>query len=239
MTRPADNDLVRLLVVEDEPDLCEAMVSFLALHGLDATGVGTLGAANDWLQSHPVDIVVLDVGLPDMNGIDWLRQRAPKAAMGIVIVTANGQLPDRLRGLDAGADAYLVKPVEFEELLAVTRNLARRLGVGQPAPPSRWQLDSVGWVLHSPQGQAVRLTRSEAVVVELLAAQPGRAVARAELAQALGHLPQLYDPRRLEILMRRLRRKVEEQTGQPLPLETVHGLGYAFAGPITRSDAPA
>jgi DNA-binding response OmpR family regulator len=222
----------RILVVEDEPDLCEAMVSFLQLEGFQAAGVGSVVAADAWLQAQPIDIVILDVGLPDRDGISWIRQNEATRDKGLIVTTARGELPDRIRGLAAGADAYLVKPVEFEELRLIVSNVANRLGCGIPSSLSGWKLDPVHWELISSNGDVIKLTRSETTLLATLAASPGQTVHRDELAHALGYESETYDPRRMEILVRRLRNKVRLQSPIRLPLETVHGQGYAFAADI-------
>jgi len=232
------NDRIRILVVEDEPDLCEAMVSFLNLEEFLADGVGSTSAADAWLKTHAVDIVVLDVGLPDRDGISWLREIAAARPLGVIMATAHGELSDRLRGLTAGADAYLVKPIELDELLAIVRNVARRLHQPPAVPASRWQFDSVRWTLTSPQQHVLRLTRSEAILMGVLAKQPGKAVGHDELVLALGHRPDCYDRRRMEILVRRLRDKVASETSLELPLETAYRVGYAFVADIADVQQP-
>lgn len=235
---------VRILIVEDEPDLCEAMVSYLNLEGYLADGVGSASAADAWLKTHDVDIVVLDIGLPDGDGISWLNQLPVLQDKGIVMATARHEATDRLRGLKAGADAYLVKPIDLEELRAIVHNVTKRIGRTKPMSPRNWRLDVLTWSLTSPDGKGVRLTQSEQALLAALAAQPGRTVPRDALILAVGHDPATYDPRRMEILVRRLRNKVRMQTSVPLPLETARGLGYAFVSDITlerpqRSDSQA
>lgn len=226
---------VRILVIEDEPDLCEAMVSYLNLEGFLTDGVGSTSSADAWLKTHAVDIIVLDVGLPDRDGVSWLSQSAAIKGKGIIMATARHMLPDRLRGFSAGADAYLVKPIELEELRAIVQNLASRIDQSKLVSPPCWQLNSVNWLLISPDGSTVKLTQSETMLLNALATQPGQTVPKDALIRALGHNPQAYDPRRMEILVRRLRNKIMKQTMMPLPLETVHGTGYAFVANIANS----
>lgn len=219
----------RILVVEDESDLREATVAYLQLEGLKAVGVGTLGAAERLLKSHDFDVLVLDLGLPDGDARDWLTRRDDLRQGGIIMTTARGERTDRIAGVTAGADCYLVKPVDLDELVGLIRNLLRRLQVDAPV---QWTLDKVKWTLVSPQGQTVKLTHSEKVMMELLANCPGQSVARDQVVQALGHNPVLYDPRRLEVLVRRLRNKIRQSLGYPLPLETAYGYGFVFTAPV-------
>ncbi len=116
-----------ILVVEDEPDLRDAMVSFLQLEGFAAAGVGSTAAADAWMAGHEVDIIILDLGLPDRDGIAWITELDGVKEKGVVMATARGKLDDRITGLNAGADAYLVKPVELGEMVAVVRNMAGKI----------------------------------------------------------------------------------------------------------------
>jgi len=219
----------RVLVVEDEPDLLDAVVTFLNLEGMVADGVGTLAAADSWVRTHNFDILVLDLGLPDGDGLQWLSRQSDWLDKGVVITTARGQEHQRIEGVRSGADIYLVKPVALEEISSLLQNLWRRLR-GQA--DNRWLLQPLGWLLQPPFGHSVRLTHSELLVLQRLAIQPGSVVARQELVVALGQDPETYDYRRMEVLIRRLRNKVRESAGVDLPLETVHRLGYAFVAPL-------
>lgn len=228
-----NSDAVRVLVIEDESDLCEAMVSYLNLEGFLADGVGSASAADAWLKTHDVDIIVLDIGLPDRDGISWLNQLPAIHDKGIVMATARHELTDRLRGLKAGADAYLVKPIDLEELRAIMHNVAYRIGHEKAISSPGWYLNTVTWSLTTPDGMTVKLTQSEKELLNALATQPGQTISKDALILALGHDPATYDPRRMEILVRRLRNKVRDKTPGPFPLETSHGLGYVFASNIT------
>ena len=126
MTNTHLSSATRVLVVEDERDLLDAMVTFLNLDGLSAHGVGNLRAAEQWLQNNPHDILVLDLGLPDGDGLAWLNAHPELVHKGVIITTARGESDARIVGVRAGADAYLVKPVQLEELSGLVSNLMRR-----------------------------------------------------------------------------------------------------------------
>lgn len=225
----------RVIVVEDEADLNAAIVSFLNLSGFTADGVQGLVQLDAWLETHDCDLVILDLGLPDGAGLPAIERLRCEGRRGIVVMTARGQVQDRIIGYSMGADNYLVKPVDMHELVAVLTALYQRL----PRRANPWRLDLLAWQLMAPEGQAIRLTRSEVVVMGVLANAPGKPVERAAIVQALGLRPADYDPRRLEILVRRLRRKVLGAIGMDAPIEAVHGIGYAFTAAITVSQAPS
>jgi len=231
---PTHPTAARVLVVEDEGDLRDGIVEYLELEGFQVDGAGTLAAASARMQAQRYDIVILDLGLPDGDGLQWLGDSGSLQGAAVIITTARGALEERVRGVETGADVYLVKPVPLAELAALTRRMATRL-VQPTAPeaPRPWQLHAVNWTLVAPSGAAVRLTHSERIVLSQLAAVPGKAVSRVSLSVALGHdASSAPDLRRLEILVHRLRAKVKTQTGESLPLETAHGHGYAFIDEI-------
>jgi len=223
------SDMTRVLVIEDETDLRDSIVTYLRIEGVDADGVGSLHAAELWMLLHHFDILVLDLGLPDGDGLTWLEERNGLRDKGIIITTGRGATGDRVQGAQVGADCYLVKPVLLEELTAVVRNLERRL---RPSGQETWVLNTLSWQLTAPDGRAVKLTHSEQVLLTHLSRAPGKAVQRQDLIAALGHDPEHYDPRRMEILVRRLRSKVMDTLGHHLPLVTAHRQGYAFTAPI-------
>lgn len=225
------NATQRVLVIEDELDLQEAMVTYLNLEGFSAHGVGSLMAAQQWLGSNSHDALVMDLGLPDGDGLVWLESQPALRSKAVIITSARGSANERIAGVKAGADTYLVKPIQLEELASHIQNLGRRLQATATVQPV-WELVVTSWVLKAPNGKSLKLTHSEKVLLMTLAQLPGKVVSRQDLIVDLGFEPDSYDPRRMEILVRRLRNKAAEALNLPLPLETVHGLGYSFVAVI-------
>lgn len=216
-----------ILIVEDEPELREAMMSYLIMEGFTVDGAGTLSAARAQLAQALPDILILDLGLPDGDSLNLLDQ--PRLAeKGLIITTARSRVEDRLMGVKRGADAYLVKPIELEELALVIHNLYRRLQGKPQSSEQSWVLNTLNWTLKAPNGKFVQLTRSEVLVLSELASTVGHALDRETLIGCLGQKPENYDWRRMEILIRRLRNKCESLLDCSLPLRTVHGFGYAL-----------
>ncbi|RPE80975.1 response regulator transcription factor [Vulcaniibacterium tengchongense] len=222
---------LRVLLLEDDATLRQrVLLPGLANFGFAAFGVETAAALRERLKQGEFDVVVLDVGLPDGNGFDIACEiHAARPDLGIVMLTGRGETPDRVRGLSVGADAYLAKPVEIELLAATLHSLARRLrGAAPAAGPQGWHLGGNGWCLVSPAGRTVALTRTERRVVERLVRTPGQLVMRDQLIAALTDDVFDFDPHRLDSLLYRLRRKVADACGEPLPLVAVHGQGYVL-----------
>jgi len=218
----------KVLIVEDEAPLRDAMVTFLRMDGLAVDGVGSLHAARVWRASNEADVIVLDLGLPDGDALEWLKSN-PIGHAGLIISSARGLPQERIKGMQSGADGYLVKPVQLEELSLLVQKLLKRVAQSRN---QTWTLDKVNWMLKAPSGLQIKLTHSEAQVIYKLVQAPGAAVSKDELVLALGLQPATYDMRRLEILIRRLRNKAKEILGRDLPLETAHRVGYAFAASV-------
>lgn len=222
----------RLAIVEDDDELRDRiMVPALADAGFDAIGLASaLQLYRLWTHA-PCDLVLLDVGLPDDDGVEIARHlRTLSPGLGIVMYTGHGRTADRVRGLRAGIDAYLVKPVDMEEVIETLRNVHARCGK-QPAPaapPGAWSLDRKGWSLVTPSGTQLPLGQAERTLMKLLMDRPGEPVARDALIHQLASDDDPFDPHRLDVMVYRLRRKCLEKTGDTLPLQAVRGVGYLF-----------
>lgn len=232
-----------IAIVEDESSLRADLVEYLGACGHSAVGCEDGPGLERIMADHPVEIVILDVNLPGENGFAIAGRLRERSGIGIIMLTARGLGVDRVVGLEVGADVYLVKPVELRELEAQVRALARRLP-GAPAPhpaaeaapcaaAAAWVYDQLAWTLTSPEGVAIKLTGNERIFVSLLVARPGEPVSRADIYSALGK--RQWDPldRSVDSMVRRLRAKAEEANGASVPIEAVHGTGYAFTAPVT------
>ena len=222
----------RLAVVEDDEELREKIL----VPALHAAGFDAIGLANAlqlyrlWAGS-PFDLVLLDVGLPDDDGVaiaKYLRGLSP--SLGIVMYTGHGRPADRVRGLRAGVDAYLVKPADMDEVIETLRNVQERRSRSSPLPPHSgiWSLDGQGWSLTTPSGVALRLNQAERRIMRILTATPNQPVTRETLIADLTSDIDGFDPHRLEMLVYRLRRKCLEKSGEALPLQAMRGIGYMF-----------
>ena len=227
-------DRVTLAVVEDDEEFREALlVPGLASAGFSVDGMASALDLYRAMTARRYDLVLLDVGLPDDDGFSIARHlRGLSATVGIVMLTGYVSAHDRMRGLEAGVDAYLTKPVEMDVLRATLRNLARRVAPGSAAPEpgaeGQWRLDDSGWCIVSPGGIEVAMSLAEKQVMSTLAAAPGMEVRRERLIARLVENVHDFDPHRLEMLVYRLRKKCLKLTRQELPLRAVRGVGYVL-----------
>lgn len=231
---------LEICVVEDETDLREEIVESLEAAGFHVRSFPASRELYAALLVAPCDIVVLDVGLPGEDGFAIAEHLRSLGSIGIIMLTARAQNEDRVRGLQQGADAYLVKPTDLRVLEATIVSLARRLNklaraaadlaaVTSPPTAPSWALSDDGWTLSCPAGGTLALTAQERIFLGCLVARTGSAVTREELATALSADPCHYDLHRLDALVNRLRKKAGD-LGLNLPLRPVRGVGYVFAG---------
>lgn len=222
-----------LLVVEDDPTLGLELTAFLCDDGFDVELATGVQQAEQALQ-RPFDLLVLDLNLPDGSGVELCMRLRPYVRSGIVVCTGRSERELRHALLRGGADAFLVKPVDPEELSAVLASVLRRV-TPVPAspmrvsvPPSIWRLDSIRQCLFDPSGRAVDLSVAEGLLLAALFAQPGVLVERAFLFDRLAADGLPMTAARLEALVSRLRTKVVAAGGHRLPLATSYGRGYRF-----------
>lgn len=218
---------MKVLVVEDDPAVAEPLVEGLRRHGLDVVHVGLAAQVLD--AARDVDVVLLDLGLPDDDGLNVLRIVRAACEVPIIIVTARGDETDRVVGLELGADDYVVKPFSVRELSARVRAVSRRRRVEPPLESGRVSIDR-SRRRATCDGSALDLTAKEFDLLAVLAEEPGRVVPRQEL------LSRVWDPvwhgsgKTLDVHVSSLRRKLAD----PTLVETVRGVGYRL---VDESDA--
>ncbi|HWV59571.1 MAG TPA: response regulator transcription factor [Sphingopyxis sp.] len=218
---------MRVLIVEDNRRLAALLSHAMAQHGFSGDGVGSIEEAEAALASVAFDVVILDLGLPDGDGLQWLRRDRPGNPLPpVLILTARDGMGDRVAGLDAGADDYLVKPVDVEELAARLRALLRRPGKrGLPIiRVGKLAFDVAARTARS-EGHSIELTRREADLLELLMRRAGSVVRRSTIEEALYRFDEIVTPNAVEAIVSRLRHKLSE-ADNPDSLITVRGMGY-------------
>jgi len=218
---------LRLLIIEDSQRLCQAVAESLRTQGF---AVDTAGTASEGLRAWRAadyDAAVLDLMLPDGSGLDALKEmRARGRATPVLILTALGDVGDRVRGLDCGADDYLVKPFAMQELVARLRALLRRPGaaLGSTLTLGSVKLDTSARIA-TVAGTPLDLTRSELIVLEALLRNQGRVLSKERLAECLYDFEQERTANSVETHVHRVRKKLAA-AGSDVSLRTLRGLGY-------------
>ena len=221
---------MRILVVEDDPLLAESLIRALQQQGYSVGHARRGHDADALLRAHRYDLLLLDIGLPDVDGFEVLRRlRARADAMPVLVVTAREEVDERVHGLDLGADDYLTKPFSLSELEARVRALLRR------AKPTLASRIVVGGLTVDPAarrarigGQPVDLTAREWALLDLFLARPGQAMSKLTIARTVSDGASSITPNTVEVYVSRLRAKLEPAG---IVIRTVRGLGYLWEQP--------
>ena len=228
-------------IVEDERILREGMAFQLGQMGFAVQTFETAAQFYRYLAVHPKTIAVLDIGLSGEDGLSICQHlRDHDSQIGVVFVTARALRDDRLTGLAAGADAYLVKPVDVNELALLLKRLGQRYsdagtddGDNTTAAGAAWRVPSNAWLIFSPDGIPLELSAREHQFLRLLIEADGRIVPKRILVEKIFGMHLRVGEERLEVMISRLRKKGSAALGQTLPIKTANAQGYAFGAPAT------
>lgn len=227
----------RILLVEDEPDLAAGIVENLQQEGWEVTAAGDGRSGLTAALTHDLDLVILDVMLPEIDGFEICRRiRAAGRQVPVLFLTARADPADRVRGLEEGGDDYLAKPFHLRELLARVAAILRR---------SRWYADTrargavvrfagnevnlLAYAGSDAQGERHVLTHKEAMILKLLAEREGQVVSRDEVLDVVWGVGAFPTSRTVDNFILRLRRRFEVDPAAPRHFHTVHGVGYRFS----------
>lgn len=222
----------KILLVDDEPKIAQLARDYLESAGFSVLTAGDGKAALEAARSAKPDLIVLDLGLPEMDGLDVTRAVRKESDVPIIMLTARGEESDRLVGLELGADDYIVKPFSPKELVARVRAVLRR------AENSNTQADLIRAAdlsLDVPrmkvtiQDRAVEMTATEFQLLATLARRPGRIFTRAQLLDAVRGVAFESYERAIDSHIKNIRRKIEPDPREPRYVLTVYGVGYKFA----------
>ncbi len=246
-------DSPAIIVCDDEPDLREAVAEYLVRRGFDVRRAEDAAALRRHLAERAADLVVLDISMPGEDGLSLARALRAESDIGIVMLTAAGDVVDRVVGLEVGADDYIAKPVDLRELLARLRAVLRRreataqlvsaapvpaapaASPAQPAPfegrrvrMGRTWLDLDQRRLTGPDGAEIPLGPSEFALLRAFAERPNRVLTRETLLDLAHPRGEEHFDRSIDVRIARIRRKVEAVPDRPAVIKTVRGAGYVF-----------
>ncbi|MDG4819245.1 response regulator [Micromonospora carbonacea] len=224
----------RILVVDDEPQILRALRINLRARGYDVRVAETGTAALKAAAAHPPDLVVLDLGLPDLDGVEVIRGLRGWTSVPIIVLSGRAGSEDKVAALDAGADDYVTKPFGVDELLARIRAVTRRLATpsadgATPAPRvGRHTVDLVDRTVTRDDGAPVRLTPTQWAVLDKLLRHPGKLVSQRQLLHDVWGPEYQNETNYLRQYMAQLRRKLEDDPARPRHLITEPGMGYRY-----------
>ncbi len=239
MSANGKNDCI--LIVDDEPEIRRLLVDYLVRNGFDAVAAHDGHEMWHMLDHHAVDLLVLDLMLPDTDGLTLCRDLRAKSSLPVIMLTARGEETDRIVGIEMGADDYLVKPFNPRELLARIKSILRRTRALPPnlkPEPARclgfagWCLDTAERLLTAPDGVVTPLSGGEFRLLRILLDHPNRVVTRDQLIEMIhGREAEAYD-RAIDVQVSRLRLRLRDNSREPQLIKTVRGEGYVLAASV-------
>lgn len=233
----------KILVVDDEPDICEIVSMMLEESGYSVLTMGTGEGVVEKVLDEKVDLVVLNVGLPEVDGLTLTRALKERSDVGVIIVSGRGETTEKIIGLEIGADDYMGKPFEPRELLARVRSVLRRLeasateaadGAGGTYRFEGWELDVLVRSLTDPDGNPVSLSSGEFSLLRAFAEHPNRVLSRDQLLDYTHGMDTPAFDRSVDVQIARLRKKVEPDAQKPSFIKTVRNAGYIFSVKVER-----
>jgi len=230
-----------IVIVEDDPVTRAKLAAYFTAEGYRVSEAEDGADLREILASRPADLLMIDINLPGEDGLKLTREQRERSEVGIILVTGRTDTVDRIVGLEIGADDYVTKPFDQRELLARVKNLLRRVrrsrSEHEAAQVRRflgWTLDLGNRSLQDGQGAFVDLTRAEFKALALLSSNPGQVMSRDRLLHEMAHRD--WDPsdRTVDVVIRRLRHKLGDDSRHPRIILTSHGEGYLFAAALVR-----
>jgi two-component system, OmpR family, KDP operon response regulator KdpE len=226
---------IRILIVDDEPNILGAMEPLLRSHGYEVITAMTGRAAIAAATRESPDLIVLDLGLPDMDGVEVCRTVREDRGAPIIVLSARGAEHDKVRALDAGAEDYVTKPFGAEELLARIRVVLRRADTSMP---STGQVERGDLVIDRDRhrvirgGDEIRLTPKELELLLFMAEHPGRVLTHRAILKAVWGPHAVDQPEQLRVLVAALRKKIEPAPSRPRYIMTEPWVGYRFSDSV-------
>lgn len=231
-----------LLIVEDEPVTRTKLAGYFKAAGYEVSVAGSGEEMRRMLTRHHIDLLLLDISLPDADGLELTMELRKTYELGIILVTGRCTDIDRILGLEIGADDYVTKPFNERELLARVKSVLRRLSIQASALPTKdslyfadWEINFTKRKLCSSENEKIHLTRGEFELLSALVKYPKTVMSRDRLMALVTHRSWQPDNRTIDVLIKRLREKIEKDPKSPELLLTIYGEGYVLASEVTES----
>jgi len=233
----------RVLIVDDDPLIRELLHAYLSQEGYAVHCAETAEAADTFLASQSVDLVMLDIRLPGKDGLTLTRELRVRSEVGIILITGRNDEIDRIVGLECGADDYVIKPLNPRELVSRAKNLIRRVRHAQAPQPlaaaakpvkqfAAWALDTDRRRLIDDAGNETLLTHGEYQLLSVFLRNSGHTLSRDQLMDQIRNREWVPNDRSIDVLVGRLRRKLHDDPAEPQLIITIHGAGYLFTASV-------
>ncbi len=223
--------MAKVLMVEDDPDITELLEEYLGRYGIELLSVSSPGLGLEKLQLERYDLMLIDLGLPEMDGLDLCRivkERYPK--LPIIISTARVDVSDKVAAFEIGADDYVAKPYEPRELVARIQALIKRYSrITSSAESPSFSVDRVKMQIFH-QGEPLDLTQAEYEIFALLLEKKGEVVSREYIANSTESLRWDSSDRSIDVIIGRIRHKISDDSRHPRYIKSVRGVGYKYIG---------
>jgi DNA-binding response OmpR family regulator len=217
---------IHVVIVEDNIDLAEEMAFYLEHLEMSVITFQSGKRLDGWLENNICDVLILDLTLPGEDGLSIAKRLSNHKDLRIIMLTSRVMKEDRIAGFEAGADVYLNKPIDFEELASVVYRLARRVADTSIVQKYTWKLNSEFFLMTTPHGKEIKLTKSENSFLKLLSKNSDQYSGREALEEEIWGHSDIYTSRRLDVLVSRLRAKLENPEG--ITIQTHWSNGYCF-----------
>lgn len=224
-----------IVIIEDEPVTRATLKSYLDAHGYRVTEVGSAAKAEEILARDNADLLLIDINLEGKDGLQITREQRALSEVGIILISGLTDEVDRIVGLEMGADDYVCKPFNRRELLARIKNLLRRTTALRHLSRTVFRFEGFTFDVNTRQltdasGEPVRLTRAEYEILAQFVRHPAEVMSRERLVTSVTHRQGSPELRTVDVLIRRLRKKLEQDATAPQIITTSHGEGYVFTG---------
>jgi DNA-binding response OmpR family regulator len=232
----------KILVVDDEPDICTVVEFALSDAGYEVHTHGRGDGVVEIVQDRKIDLVVLDLGLPGIDGLTLTRTLKERMDIGVIIVSGRGETTEKVIGLEIGADDYMAKPFEPRELLARVRSVLRRQEKARAAQDTDvsvyefegWKLDIMVRILISPSGEQISVSSGEFNLLRAFVEHPNRVLSRDMLLDFTHDTDAPAFDRSVDVQIARLRKKIEPDAQSPTFIKTVRNAGYIFSAKVSQ-----
>lgn len=219
----------KILIIEDDKEILEILKSYLARYSMEVTGATQPSKGLKILEKEKFDLIILDLSLPEMDGLEVCKIITRKYKIPVIISTARSDVSDRVLGLELGADDYLPKPYDPRELVARIQSVLRRSHNGQVPSESEFEIDETRMVI-SQSGKLLDLTLAEYEILRLMLTKKHRVLSREMIIDNVDAIKWDSSDKSIDVIISRIRSKIGDSSKEPKYIKSIRGVGYKYIG---------